>query len=116
VAVEFHPIQDDWGGGPGVIDLYKAADMRKWPEPYDAGFKGYNIYVSTFPEGPFVLAVNYPLYGLGKDLVLVGFQPGKPYYFTFTNVFRDESESARSKVLKVIGQEPPPRPTPTPRG
>ena len=80
----------------GVIDIAKQTVMGGFPDPAKNGLSGYNIFLGEKEEGPFVKVNPQPLSNVPSYLVK-NLVPGKKYYFNFTSVALNGTESHPSK-------------------
>src|SRR6185369_10318023 len=78
----------------GVIDIAKQASMASWGDPAKEGTKGYNIYFSEVSGGKFDKINAQPIGNVPTYLVRK-LKVGQRYYFTFSTVGKDDTESAR---------------------
>ncbi len=85
----------------GVIDIAKQVGMAGFPDPAKNNLKGYNIYVSEVSGGREDKINVQPLANLPTYLVRK-LKVGQKYFFTFTSVGLDGSESAHSKESGVV--------------
>jgi hypothetical protein len=85
----------------GVIDIAKQVGMAGFADPTKIGLKGYNIYVSEVSGGRFDKVNSQPISNVPTYLVRK-LKVGQRYYFSFTSVGNDGSESNRSKEVSAI--------------
>ncbi len=85
----------------GVIDIAKMVGMAGFPDPAKSNLKGYNIYLSEVSGGRFDKVNVQPLANLPTYLVRK-LKVGQKYFFTFTSVGLDGSESAHSRESGVV--------------
>ncbi len=85
----------------GVIDIGKQAGLAGWPDPAKNGLKGYNIYYSEVSGGRFDKANPQPVSNVPTYLIRK-LKVGQRYYFTFTSVGLDGTESAHTKELNFV--------------
>ena len=75
--------------------------MAGWPDPAKTGLKGYNIYVSEVSGGRFDKVNSQPISNVPTYLVRK-LKVGQRYYFAFTSVGTDGTESARSREVSAV--------------
>ncbi|HJT24995.1 MAG TPA: hypothetical protein VJ873_10485 [bacterium] len=85
----------------GVIDIGKQAGLAGWPDPAKNGYKGYNIYYSEVSGGRFDKVNPQPIANVPTYLVRK-LKVGQRYFFTFTTVGNDGTESAHSKEISFV--------------
>jgi len=85
----------------GVIDIAKQEGMAGWGDPAKSGLKGYNVYVSEVSGGRFDKVNAQPIANVPTYLVRK-LKVGQRYYFKFTSVANDGTESAPSKEVSVV--------------
>ncbi len=85
----------------GVIDIGKQAGLAGWPDPAKNGLKGYNIYISEVSGGRFDKVNPQPIANVPTYLVRK-LKVGQRYYFSFTSVGTDGTESAHTKELNFV--------------
>jgi hypothetical protein len=85
----------------GVIDIAKQAGISGWGDPSKNGLKGYNIYVSEVSGGRFEKVNSQPIGNVSQYLVRQK-KVGQRYYFRFTSVGNDGSESNYSKEFPAV--------------
>jgi hypothetical protein len=105
-----NPLQDE-----GVVDVGKIA-LSTLPNPIQSGLKGYNVYVSEVSGGRFEKVNGVPLSNVPTYLVR-HLKVGQRYYFQFTQVGNEGSESSKTPEIQSIalpyntasqGAAPPP--------
>lgn len=84
----------------GVIDIGKHI-LHKFPDPAQQGVAGYNIYVSEVSGGRFS-KVNAQPVGNVPTYMIRKLKVGRRYFFHFTSVSRDGSESAPSREVSAV--------------
>ncbi len=85
----------------GVIDIGKQAGMTSFGDPTKANLRGYNIYMSEVAEGRYEKITTQPVGNVPSYLVRK-LKVGRRYYFKFTSVALDGSESAMTKAFPAI--------------
>jgi hypothetical protein len=85
----------------GVIDIAKQEGMAGWGDPVKSGLKGYNIYVSEVSGGRFDKVNAQPIANVPTYIVRK-LKVGQKYYFTFTSVSNDGTESAHSREVSAV--------------
>jgi hypothetical protein len=85
----------------GVVDIARQAGMAGFPDPSKNGLRGYNIYVSEVSGGRFDKVNAHPLANVPTYLVRK-LKVGQRYFFSFTSVGTDGTESARSREVSVV--------------
>lgn len=85
----------------GVIDIAKQEGMAGWPDPAKNTLTGYNIYLSEVSGGRFDKVNAQPISNVPTYLVRK-LKVGQRYYFTFTSVGKDGTESAHSKEVSAV--------------
>lgn len=85
----------------GVIDIAKQEGMAGWGDPAKSGLKGYNIYVSEVAGGRFDKVNSQPIANVPTYIVRK-LKVGQRYYFTFTSVSNDGTESAHSREVSAV--------------
>jgi fibronectin type 3 domain-containing protein len=85
----------------GVIDIAKQEGLAGWPDPAKSGLKGYNVYYSEVSGGRFDKVNAQPIANVPTYLVRK-LKVGQRYYFTFTSVSNDGTESAHSKEVSAV--------------
>jgi hypothetical protein len=85
----------------GVIDIAKQASMASWGDPAKEGTKGYNIYFSEVSGGKFDKINAQPIGNVPTYLVRK-LKVCQRYYFTFSTVGKDDTESARSREVSAV--------------
>jgi hypothetical protein len=85
----------------GVIDIAKQEGMAGWGDPSKSGLKGYNIYVSEVSGGRFDKVNAQPISNVPTYIVRK-LKVGQRYYFTFTSVSNDNTESAHSREVSAV--------------
>ena len=85
----------------GVVDIARQAGMAGFPDPSKNGLRGYNIYVSEVSGGRFDKVNAQPLANVPTYLVRK-LKVGQRYFFSFTSVGTDGTESARSREVSVV--------------
>ncbi len=85
----------------GVIDIGKQAGLAGWPDPAKNQLKGYNIYISEVSGGRFDKVNPQPVSNVPTYLVRK-LKVGQRYFFTFTSVGLDGTESAHTKELNFV--------------
>ena len=86
----------------GVIDIGRQAGMAtNFGDPSKSGLKGYNIYISEVSGGRFEKVNPQPVANVPTYLVRK-LKLGQKYYFSFTAVGMDGTESAHSKEVSFI--------------
>ena len=85
----------------GVIDIARQAGMANFPDPAKSGLKGYNIFVSEVSGGRFDKVNSQPIANVPTFLVRK-LKVGQRYFFNFTSVSNDGTESAHSKELSAV--------------
>ena len=85
----------------GVVDVARQASLGSWQDPAKINAKGYNIYMSEVSGGRFDKVNTQPISNVPTYLVRK-LKVGQKYYFTFTTVGLDGSESAHSKEVGAV--------------
>ena len=85
----------------GAIDIAKQEGMAGWPDPSKNGLKGYNIYMSEVSGGRFEKINAQPI-GNVPTYVVRKLKVGNRYYFSFTSVASDGTESAHSREVQAV--------------
>jgi hypothetical protein len=85
----------------GVIDIAKQEGMAGWGDPAKSSLKGYNIYISEVSGGRFDKVNSQPIGNVPTYLVRK-LKVGQRYFFTFTSVSMDGTESAHSKEVSAV--------------
>lgn len=85
----------------GVIDIARQEQMVGFGDPAKKGLKGYNIYVSEVSGGRFDKVNAQPIENVPTYLVRK-LKVGQRYYFRFTSVGLDGSESAPSREVSFV--------------
>jgi len=85
----------------GVIDVARTASLASWQDPAKINAKGYNIYMSEVSGGRFDKMNTQPVSNVPTYLIRK-LKVGQKYYFTFTTVGLDGSESAHSKEVGAV--------------
>jgi hypothetical protein len=85
----------------GVIDIAKQSQMGNFPDPAKNGLRGYNIYFSEVSGGRFDRVNNQPIANVPTYLVRK-LKVGQRYFFKFTSVGADGSESIPTQELSFI--------------
>lgn len=88
--------------GLGFIDIAKQAGFGNWSSPKRNGFGGYNIYISG-DEITFGLVNSEPIENVSSYLIK-NLEVGKKYYFVFTIVTTQGTESPPSQSIHFIAQ------------
>jgi len=85
----------------GVIDIARQEQMASFGDPAKKGLKGYNIYVSEVSGGRFDKVNAQPIENVPTYLVRK-LKVGQKYFFRFTAVGLDNSESAPSREISFV--------------
>jgi hypothetical protein len=85
----------------GVVDIAKQAQMGSFPDPVKSGLRGYNIYISEVSGGRFDRVNGQPISNVPTYLVRK-LKVGQRYFFKFTSVGSDGSESVPTQELSFI--------------
>lgn len=85
----------------GVIDIAKQVGMAGWGDTAKSGLKGYNVYISEVSGGRFDKVNSQPIGNVPTYLVRK-LKVGQRYYFTFTSVSADGTESSQSKEVSAV--------------
>jgi hypothetical protein len=85
----------------GVIDIARQASMASWPDPSKNNLKGYNIYISEVSGGRFDKVNTQPVANVPTYLVRK-LKVGQRYFFSFTSVANDGTESAHSREISFV--------------
>ena len=85
----------------GVIDIARQASLNSWPDPSKNNLKGYNVYLSEVSGGRFDKVNTQPIGNVPTYLVRK-LKVGQRYYFTFTSVANDGTESAHSREVSFV--------------
>jgi hypothetical protein len=88
----------------GVVDIGRQANMANtssFPDPAKSNLRGYNIYMSEVAEGRYEKITTQPIGNVPTYLVRK-LKVGRRYYFKFTSVALDGSESAMTKPFPTI--------------
>ena len=85
----------------GVIDIGKQAAMVNFPDPAKKNLRGYNVYMSEVADGRYDRINTQPIGSVSTYLVRK-LKVGRKYYFKFTAVALDGSESAKSQEFPAI--------------
>jgi hypothetical protein len=85
----------------GVIDIARQEQMASFGDPAKKGLKGYNIYVSEVSGGRFDKINAQPIENVPTYLVRK-LKVGQKYFFRFTAVGLDNSESAPSREVSFV--------------
>lgn len=85
----------------GVIDIGKQAGMASFKDPAKQNLRGYNIYLSEVAEGRYEKITPQPVGNVATYLVRK-LKVGRRYYFKFTSVGLDGSESAMTEAFPTI--------------
>jgi hypothetical protein len=85
----------------GVIDIARQEHMVSFGDPAKNGWKGYNIYVSEVSGGRFDKVNAQPIENVPTYLVRK-LKVGQKYFFRFTTVGLDNSESAPSREVSFV--------------
>ncbi len=85
----------------GVIDIAKQSQMGNFPDPAKNGLRGYNIYFSEVSGGRFDRVNNQPIANVPTYLVRK-LKVGQRYFFKFTSVGMDGSESVPTQEISFI--------------
>jgi hypothetical protein len=85
----------------GVIDIARQGSMASFPDPAKNGAKGYNIYMSEVSGGRFDKINAQPIANVPTYLVRK-LKVGQKYFFTFTTVGLDGSESSHSREVSAV--------------
>lgn len=85
----------------GVVDIARQEQMVSFGDPSKKGLKGYNVYVSEVSGGRFDKANSQPLTNVPTYLVRK-LKVGQRYYFRFTSVGMDGSESSPSREVSFV--------------
>ena len=85
----------------GVIDIARQAGMGGFPDPSKNGLRGYNIYVSEVSGGRFDKVNAQPIANVPTYLVRK-LKVGQRYFFSFTSVGSDGTESAKSREVSAV--------------
>ncbi len=85
-------------GGEGRIDL-------SWTQTDFELLAGYNLYRSTTEDGSYTRVNSSIIPAQTKQFVDVNVQPGQPYFYKFTVVQTDMSESAPSNIAQATPRD-----------
>ncbi len=85
----------------GVIDIARQEQMASFGDPAKKGLKGYNVYVSEVSGGRFDKVNAQPIENVPTYLVRK-LKVGQKYFFRFTAVGLDNSESAPSREISFV--------------
>jgi len=85
----------------GVIDIARQGGMASFPDPAKNASKGYNVYMSEVSGGRFDKINSQPIGNVPTYLVRK-LKVGQKYFFTFTTVGNDGSESAHSREVSAV--------------
>ena len=85
----------------GVIDIARQEQMASFGDPAKKGLKGYNIYVSEVSGGRFDKINAQPIENVPTYLVRK-LKVGQKYFFRFTAIGLDNSESAPSREVSFV--------------
>jgi hypothetical protein len=87
----------------GYVDIARQAGMTTFQAPGSGqgGLRGYNIYVSEVEGGKFDKVNSVPLGNISSYPVRK-LKVGQKYYFSFTSVGNDGSESIKSREITAI--------------
>ncbi len=85
----------------GVIDIARQGSMASFQDPAQTGAKGYNIYMSEVSGGRFDKVNATPIANVPTYLVRK-LKAGQKYFFTFTTVGLDGSESPHSSEVSAV--------------
>jgi hypothetical protein len=85
----------------GVVDIARQAGMAGFPAPSQNGLKGYNIYISEVSGGRFDKVNAQPIANVPTYLVRK-LKVGQRYFFSFTSVGSDGTESAKSREVSAV--------------
>jgi len=85
----------------GVIDIARQEQMVSFGDPAQKGLKGYNIYFSEVSGGRFDKVNAQPIENVPTYLVRK-LKVGQKYFFRFTAVGLDNSESAPSREVAFV--------------
>lgn len=88
--------------GYGAIDIAKQEGMAAWGEPSKNGLKGYNVYLSDGGV-TFGLLNQEPLENV-TSYIVPRLELGRRYYFLFTSIASDGTESGHSKVVSFVAK------------
>ena len=85
----------------GVIDIARQVQLTSFGDPAKKGLKGYNIYISEVSGGRFDKINAQPIENVPTYLVRK-LKVGQKYFFYFTQVGLDNSESAPSREVSFV--------------